>query len=163
MGVISQNGIDYPVPSVPVQSDGSATDLTNAAVPTGQTIKSYLNSNLGKYFSAQSTTVVIMDAYVFYPILSLSLPAGVYIIVGSAREEGDGTGTSRRLLNINTVASFTTETPGTQTFSSFSPTHATTSLILSLNSQTTVYLNAFSDDNGAKVTHCYLRAVKLSP
>lgn len=47
MGVISQNGIDYPVPSVPVQSDGSATDLTNAAVPTGQTIKSYLNSNLG--------------------------------------------------------------------------------------------------------------------
>lgn len=46
MGVISQNGIDYPVPSVPVQSDGSATDLTNAAVPTGQTIKSYLNSNL---------------------------------------------------------------------------------------------------------------------
>ena len=46
MGVISQNGIDYPVPSVPVQSNGSATDLTNAAVPTGQTIKSYLNSNL---------------------------------------------------------------------------------------------------------------------
>ena len=46
MGVISQNGIDYPVPSVPVQSDGSATDLTNAAVPTGQTIKSYLNSNI---------------------------------------------------------------------------------------------------------------------
>lgn len=45
MGVISQNGIDYPVPSVPVQSDGSATDLTNASVPTGQTIKSYLNSN----------------------------------------------------------------------------------------------------------------------
>lgn len=49
MGVISQNGIDYPVPSVPVQSDGSATDLTNAAVPTGQTIKSYLNSNFGTF------------------------------------------------------------------------------------------------------------------
>ena len=58
MGVISQNGIDYPVPSVPVQSDGSATDLTNAAVPTGQTIKSYLNSNLvvgkGNYNLAHS-------------------------------------------------------------------------------------------------------------
>lgn len=49
MGVISQNGIDYPVPSVPVQSDGSATDLTNAAVPTGQTIKSYLNSNFVQF------------------------------------------------------------------------------------------------------------------
>ena len=49
MGVISQNGIDYPVPSVPVQSNGSATDLTNASVPTGQTIKSYLNSNLGLF------------------------------------------------------------------------------------------------------------------
>ena len=46
MGVISQNGIDYPVPSVQVQSDGTATDLTNDRVPTGQTIKSYLNSNL---------------------------------------------------------------------------------------------------------------------
>lgn len=68
MGVISQNGIDYPVPSVPVQSDGSATDLTNAAVPTGQTIKSYLNSNLitkqdsvydaGAYSNANTTTIV---------------------------------------------------------------------------------------------------------
>ena len=47
MGVISQNGIDYPVPSVPVQSDAHATDLINDAVQTGQTIKSYLNSNLG--------------------------------------------------------------------------------------------------------------------
>ena len=55
MGVISQNGIDYPVPSVPVQSDGSATDLTNAAVPTGQTIKSYLNSNFGNVSQVTST------------------------------------------------------------------------------------------------------------
>lgn len=49
MGVISKNGIDYPAPTVPIQSDNSATDLTNAAVPTGQTIKSYLNSNLGLF------------------------------------------------------------------------------------------------------------------
>lgn len=48
MGVISQNGIDYPVPSVPVQSDAHATDLINDAVQTGQTLKSYLNSNFVK-------------------------------------------------------------------------------------------------------------------
>ena len=46
MGVISQNGIDYPVPSVPVQSDAQATDLIDNAVQTGQTLKSYLNSNI---------------------------------------------------------------------------------------------------------------------
>lgn len=62
MGVISQNGIDYPVPSVPVQSDGSATDLTNAAVPTGQTIKSYLNSNLSNFLTVRSTTATITRA-----------------------------------------------------------------------------------------------------
>ena len=118
--------------------------------------------DLGKYFSAQSNTVVTMDAYTSYPVLSLSLPPGVYIIVGSVREEGDGSGASRRLLNISTDTSFTTETPGTQTFASFSPIHVTTSLILSLNSQTTVYLNAYNNDGGSKVTHSYLRAVKLS-
>lgn len=30
----------------PIQDDGTATDLTNGNLPTGQTIKSYLNSNL---------------------------------------------------------------------------------------------------------------------
>lgn len=65
MGVISQNGIDYPVPSVPVQSDGSATDLINDAVQTGQTIKSYLNSNFAnlmvKQFFNQSTFTITFD------------------------------------------------------------------------------------------------------
>ena len=79
MGVISQNGVDYPVPPVTVQSDGSATDLTNAAVPTGQTIKSYLNSNLvskllfggNSYFQSKSgdTTIdnLINDIYNSHP------------------------------------------------------------------------------------------------
>lgn len=34
-------------PMRPVQDDGTATDLVSGNLPTGQTIKSYLNSNLG--------------------------------------------------------------------------------------------------------------------
>ena len=56
MGVISQNGIDYPVPSVQVQSDAQATDLINDAVQTGQTLKSYLNSKLVKWTSNGTAT-----------------------------------------------------------------------------------------------------------
>lgn len=75
MGVISQNGIDYPVPSVPVQSDGSATDLIDNAVQTGQTLKSYLNSNLPKirrfsaFVSLSSSTSITGLSNGFFGIL----------------------------------------------------------------------------------------------
>lgn len=45
MAIISHMSVDYDAPVVEVQSDSSATDLENAKVPTGQTIKSYLNTN----------------------------------------------------------------------------------------------------------------------
>ena len=46
MAVISHCGVDYTAPTVEVQSDASATSLEATKVPTGQTITSYLNSNL---------------------------------------------------------------------------------------------------------------------
>lgn len=46
MPAIRFKGVDYTTPTVYVQSDASATDLENTKVPTGQTIKSYLNSNI---------------------------------------------------------------------------------------------------------------------
>ena len=45
MSIISHMSVDYDAPVVEVQSDSSATDLENAKVPTGQTIKSYLTAN----------------------------------------------------------------------------------------------------------------------
>ena len=90
MGLISQNGVDYPAPSVKVQSDGTATDLTNDRVPTGQTIKSYLNSTLTQVASQTSKTItsggVTANVY-FYKfkngvkllsIQSLDFPASMY-------------------------------------------------------------------------------------
>lgn len=41
----------------PVQSDASATDLTNGALPTGQTIKSYLGTRIGNLIFTVQTHV----------------------------------------------------------------------------------------------------------
>lgn len=46
MGIISCMGEDYTAPEIDIQSDSSATNLIDDEIPTGQTIKSYLNSNL---------------------------------------------------------------------------------------------------------------------
>ena len=41
----------------PVQSDASATDLTNGALPTGQTIKSYLSTRIGNLIFTVQTHI----------------------------------------------------------------------------------------------------------
>ena len=82
MGLISQNGVDYPAPSVKVQSDGTATDLTNDRVPTGQTIKSYLNSNL---YRKINTTYVYntADGYATFNIQTERIIGAVCVNWGS--------------------------------------------------------------------------------
>lgn len=48
-----------------VQNDSSASDLTNAYLPTGQTIKSYLNSNLAPNLILDTDDITTTDATVF--------------------------------------------------------------------------------------------------
>ena len=49
MGIISCMGEDYTAPEIDIQSDSSATNLIDDEIPTGQTIKSYLNSNFVQF------------------------------------------------------------------------------------------------------------------
>lgn len=110
MGVISQNGIDYPVPSVPVQSDGSATDLTNAAVPTGQTIKSYLNSNISNLVKTATTTLaysLAANEVKYYPLTAPADTAYYWYVINvltgtSAAGANDYSNAGLRLKNNQT-------------------------------------------------------------
>lgn len=56
MPIISHMGVDYDSPNVQIQDNASATDLDNTKVPTGQTIKSYINKITVKTHSFSLTT-----------------------------------------------------------------------------------------------------------
>ena len=81
MPVIRYKGVEYGGPSVHIQSDATATDLENTSVPNGQTIKSYLNSNIGVFYTAtwKATTSTATGTVLTN---DLTLPKGKYIIHG---------------------------------------------------------------------------------
>lgn len=62
----------------PIQDDGTATDLTNGNLPTGQTIKSYLNSNFGTvkvvYFAK---VITLPDGQTTQQIVNVSVAEAV--------------------------------------------------------------------------------------
>lgn len=79
MSVIRYKGTEYGAPTVGIQSNSTATDLDDLKVPNGQTIKSYLNTNIGTFYtatwkassSAANSTILTND---------MVLPKGRYII-----------------------------------------------------------------------------------
>lgn len=59
MPIISHMGVDYDSPNIQIQDNASATDLDNTKVPTGQTIESFLNTNV--YRPIQHKTISNVD------------------------------------------------------------------------------------------------------
>lgn len=79
MPLISHMGIDYDSPNIQIQDNASATDLDNTKVPTGQTVKAYINKNITtKEYSVTTTSNSYVSPFGAYAELNMSTDISTY-------------------------------------------------------------------------------------